>query len=132
MLFGLKTSQLHGQRRGPTTSSCYRCGGPHLASVCRFKDSECHYCGKKGHIAKVCRAKSKQAAQKQSHDSSTNKDKERAKTTHHVIDVIPEDQSYPLLSLPGSRAKPMLVTVKVDNADLQMELSGHGSISVDY
>ena len=41
-----------GQRRGPTTSLCYRCGGPHLASVCRFKDSECHHCRKKGTLPK--------------------------------------------------------------------------------
>ena len=50
--------------------------------------------------------------------------------THHVIDVIPEDQSHPLLSLPGSRAKPMLVTVRVDNADLQMEADTGASASI--
>ena len=33
---------------------CYRCGGNHFPGKCQFKDSECHYCGKKGHIAKVC------------------------------------------------------------------------------
>ena len=119
-----------GQRRGPTTSLCYRCGGPHLASVCRFKDSECHHCGKKGHIAKACRAKAKQAAQKQSRDSSTHKDKGRAKATHHVTDVTPEDQSYPLLSLPGSKAKPMLVTVRVNDAVLQMEVDTGASASI--
>ena len=78
----------------------------------------------------MCRAKSKQAAQKQSCDSSTHKDKEQAKTTHHLINVIPEDQSYPLLSPPGSRAKPMLVTVRVDNADLQMEMDTGASASI--
>ena len=27
--------------------SCYRCGGPHLASHCRYKDAVCRGCGKK-------------------------------------------------------------------------------------
>ena len=28
----------------------YRCGGKHAADSCRFKDMECHYCHKKGHL----------------------------------------------------------------------------------
>ena len=36
---------------------CYRCGGKHLASLCRFKSEDCHSCGKRGHIAKVCRSR---------------------------------------------------------------------------
>ena len=43
-------------RSSPT---CYRCGGPHLANKCRHKDTQCRYCKKKGHLAKVCRAKSR-------------------------------------------------------------------------
>ena len=27
--------------------TCYRCGGDHLAPVCKFKDSLCNYCKKK-------------------------------------------------------------------------------------
>lgn len=38
---------------------CYRCGGTsHQANVCRFKELNCNYCKKKGHIAKVCLSKS--------------------------------------------------------------------------
>ena len=36
---------------------CYRCGGRHAFDSCRFRDSECHYCHKHGHIAKKCRKK---------------------------------------------------------------------------
>ena len=36
---------------------CYRCGATdHWASTCRFKDTTCHKCKKRGHIAKVCRS----------------------------------------------------------------------------
>ena len=41
------------------TVVCYRCGGPHLAPACKFKETECLYCKKKGHLARVCRAKAK-------------------------------------------------------------------------
>ena len=33
---------------------CFRCAGPHLATGCRHQHSECHKCGKMGHLAKVC------------------------------------------------------------------------------
>ena len=36
---------------------CYRCGDSHLATNCRFSDAICHFCKKRGHIAKVCRTK---------------------------------------------------------------------------
>ena len=34
------------------------CGGPHLAPVCKFKDTICGCCKKKGHLAKVRKSKS--------------------------------------------------------------------------
>lgn len=36
---------------------CGGCGGPHVRKICKFLDAECHNCGKKGHIAKVCKSK---------------------------------------------------------------------------
>ncbi|KAL7825671.1 hypothetical protein SRHO_G00334090 [Serrasalmus rhombeus] len=50
--------------RGPSTKaapsqsqSCYRCGEAHRPESCRFKDVECRYCSKRGHIARWCRKK---------------------------------------------------------------------------
>ena len=51
------------RRSNPTTKMpshkdiCYRCGGKHTLVSCKYKDSECHFCNKKGHLAKVCKAK---------------------------------------------------------------------------
>ena len=44
---------------GSARSLCYRCGGRQNSSECWFKDSECHHCGKKGNIKKVCSSYSK-------------------------------------------------------------------------
>ena len=44
-------------KRGEVQPMCYRCGGKHKAPDCRVKEMRCHQCGKKGHLAKVCRSK---------------------------------------------------------------------------
>ncbi|XP_058020965.1 uncharacterized protein LOC131189120 isoform X1 [Ahaetulla prasina] len=35
---------------------CGSCGGQHQRQRCKFKDATCRRCGKKGHLAQVCRA----------------------------------------------------------------------------
>ena len=42
--------------RNQQSSHCASCGGEHPRSTCRFRNAECHKCGKLGHIAKVCRS----------------------------------------------------------------------------
>ena len=44
-----------------SSTSCYRCGGKHNQQTCRFKSETCHFCNKRGHIAKVCRSKKRQS-----------------------------------------------------------------------
>ena len=43
----------------PATVECYRCGGNHYATKCRFMEATCRTCGKKGHLARVCRSSAK-------------------------------------------------------------------------
>lgn len=58
--------EVHFTKKTGSSSVCYRCGGDHLATSCKFKGVECHRCKKKGHIARVCRS-SKEASKGQ-HD----------------------------------------------------------------
>ena len=44
--------------KGRANPTCYRCGGSHLASECRFCNADCRRCKKIAHIAKLCRSKS--------------------------------------------------------------------------
>ena len=105
-------------------NNCYRCGGKHSSSNCRFKDATCHYCKKTGHIARVCRTKAKQqGAPKPSHDTP--------KKMHQVSDgaSMPQPESddpYNLFTVgersPQARSGPIMVTLNVSGADLSMEV----------
>ena len=53
-----KRAQKHSNNGNSGT--CMRCGGTnHRSNDCKFKDSECHFCHKKGHLEKVCMQKRK-------------------------------------------------------------------------
>nr|XP_061834657.1 uncharacterized protein K02A2.6-like [Nerophis lumbriciformis] len=47
--------QLGADRRVPL-SGCFRCGGSHGPTDCRFIDAVCHNCHKRGHLARKCRS----------------------------------------------------------------------------
>ena len=54
-------------RSSDNQTKCYRCGSSHQARECPFKDAECQYCKRKGHIAKVCRTKARDEGNKMAH-----------------------------------------------------------------
>ena len=41
----------------PPRRPCFRCGSAHSSETCRFKDTECRFCQKIGHLEKVCMTK---------------------------------------------------------------------------
>ena len=48
--------QSAGKASTAQADNCYRCGQKtHKATNCPFKEAKCHYCGKVGHIKRVCR-----------------------------------------------------------------------------
>ena len=51
---------------------CKCCGGNHGSKNCRFKDTTCNNCGKKGHIKKICRSPKKD-------------DKDKAEGRKHIV-----------------------------------------------
>ena len=64
------------QRAVSTTTECYRCGENHYAMKCKFINADRRSCGKKGHLARVCRARSK------SSKSATTTSTARGQPTH--------------------------------------------------
>ena len=79
-----------------------RAGGRHPADKCRFKESDCHHCGKKGHLAKVCRSRKREnAAKKSQNQTARAKTRTRSQTAHHVVEETESVQSTRTASIPS-------------------------------
>ncbi|XP_060550814.1 coatomer subunit epsilon isoform X2 [Pantherophis guttatus] len=49
-------TERHRRERRERREDCASCGGSHQQQTCKFRDSICRHCDKKGHLARVCRA----------------------------------------------------------------------------
>ena len=92
---------------------------------------QCHHCRKKGHIAKVCRSKNQRGQHQQGPGSSATAKPGR---TRHVDEVPPlaevEDSPYSLYHVSAGTAAPICVTVKVNGANLKIEMDTGASLSL--
>jgi len=93
----------HSQWRA-TPTDFYRCGAKHKATDCKFKDAECNFCKKKGHIAKVCHSKLKMQ-------------KSETHQMHADNDCEPRNTHF-FHTQGSSCSSPILITVKVNGVDL--------------
>eukprot|EP00731_Ephydatia_muelleri_P001678 Em0001g1678a len=128
----LKKSQKPKNDRGSSTSTskdtapsrssptCYRCGGKHLAPDCRHKESECHTCGKKGHISRVCRSKGKTGGNSKPPKGQNAK----------VVEAEEEIFVINLSKVRGQKVDPFMVSVLVDGKALEMEVDTGASVSL--
>jgi hypothetical protein len=95
---------------------CYRCGGRHELSACPFKQYDCRFCKKKGHLARVCRKKGRSSP-------------ERA---HHVDreETSNEGEYTAMFHVSSGKVKPLYVTVTVNGNPLSMEIDTGASVSI--
>ena len=109
--------QLQQRTKDVQGKACYRCGGTnHKADDCRFREQVCRNCQKKGHIARVCRSKSKAPTQ----DVKT-------------VDREAEDDYEDLLGAvasPSGRVPPLKVQVTLDGRKVPMEIDTGASRSL--
>ena len=86
------------QGTGSFEKECSRCGGKHSPAHCPFKNAECHYCKKKGHIARKCRQKGHQKV-------------------HHVGEKeVPGGDSgeYLIFHVKSGQTAPLLISMEID------------------
>ncbi|KAF4090749.1 hypothetical protein AMELA_G00055870, partial [Ameiurus melas] len=106
---------------------CFRCGGPHYANDCKFKETVCHTCRKKGHLAKKCRsAKNKaknetwKARQAQAHTHHVKEDDGEAACAFNMF-TVDTDEGPP---------RPYYATVTVEGQDIKFEVDSGATASV--
>ena len=113
----------HGQ---PSTRSvkfsCYRCGSSeHKPAECPFKEAECHFCHRTGHIAKVCQSKLKQRSAF----------KAPTKTTNAVSETDqPNTNEYEMYHLHAKKSRPFIVELSVSGSVLEMEMDTGATRSI--
>ncbi len=118
-----KTSAPTYTERGEA-QPCYRCGGEHSHSSCRFKDAECRYCHKKGHIAAVCRQKLKNSkpSSRQIHTAAGQQEEEEDFPEYsNLIDRI--TTRTPL-------GDPLMVTIEIEGIPVKMEVDTGATLSI--
>ena len=108
-------------RKTPLSSQCYRCGANHSPDSCRFKTVDCNHCGKKGHIARVCRSKARlsQKQQPTPHNPRT-----------HQIEVQTEPQEYAMFYSGSGNPTPIQVTLSVSDVEVTMEVDTGAALSI--
>ena len=120
----VRQERRHPQRRAPNQPvakpqdpECYRCSGKHRATECKFRETECLVCKKKGHIARACR--SKQRSQIRTHQFLTS-------TTDQA-----ETDEYSLYHTHGQgNTPPILVNLRLNGKDISMELDTGATLSI--
>ena len=118
-----KKQQSMGQS-GQSKTECHRCGGKHWASQCRFKDYECRYCKKRGHLASVCRKKEAQAK------SEVDLDKGRKGHTN-AVEGEEKNEDYSLFQVTGQvPCKPLLASMLINGVPIEMEIDTGASVSL--
>ena len=117
--FNNGTAKKSDNQKADKSKVCYRCGGKHLASLCRFKSEDCHSCGKRGHIAKVCRSRL-QTKKAQPQNSSQ---------VHNLSEQLLDSQ-YDLFVVHTSSGNPLTTTLQVEGHQLTMEIDTGAAVSL--
>ena len=130
----MNTSREPATQRPPTRAPCYRCGrATHDPKDCRHRESVCHFCNKKGHIAPVCRSKQQQGAgRKPDRRSGFNRSpRSRPQQTKYVsAKEETSDTELPIYAIGESSSRPLRTDVLVNGKRLTMEIDTGAAVSI--
>ena len=128
----MENNQQHGKQAPKVASvkSCQRCGATnHSGYQSKFQQTICHYCHKKGHLAKVCRSKkagSQKSGQQRHHHVVINSLQQQGEANL-------SESSLPLLHLKEPQhaaTKPLTIDVQINGIDITMEVDTGAAVSV--
>jgi hypothetical protein len=138
---------------------CTRCSGAHSSNQCRHKDSQCHNCGRYGHIKIACKSSanfsrgggrrgqgatvnSRQQSQRYQNSRGSVSSRYANRSAVHQLDIDIENNgentivsnekdvnAYSICSIGGSN-KEFSVTVQVEGQEILMSVDTQASVSV--
>ena len=101
----------------------------HTTNNCRFKESLCNFCGKKGHIQRVCRS----CRREMQHPPFSRQGSQR-RQTHHLEEDVPAEAplsvDYNLFAVSVDRVAPITAEVLVNGSNLRMEIDTGAAVSL--
>lgn len=101
------------QQQSSEKQECYKYGGQHNPSDCLFRQYECQYCKKRGHLAKVCRQK---------------RDSHSLESTHFLEEE--KVGEYGIFQVNPGKTKHLYATVIANGNPLSMEVDTIASVSI--
>ncbi len=101
---------------------CMRCGGPHIAPDCKFKDIKCYACGTVGHFASKCLKTKKSHQGKRSTSQSHTHYFDAEDTPASTTPTDASESEYSLFNIQGEDYPPICVQVSVCGKPLKLEL----------
>ena len=122
------------------SQTCYHCEcSNHNTANCKFKDAQCHYCGKTGHIAPACCLKPSQPRIPQTKFTAGQmKAQSKGKKIHHLQnDNQPPDDNanssedeFGLHRVDTHSSDPIIVSLSLYGRKLDMEVDTGATFSV--
>ena len=121
-----------------TRSSCHGCGGSHPRSACKFKDATCRRCGKRVHIARVCRSGTTERQPPHQNTSNTTftttdtaLDEENYPSPASVAkdSSVSQERTYTMFAL-QSKVQPIKVQVQLNSCEITMEVDTGASLTL--
>ncbi|XP_032069854.1 uncharacterized protein K02A2.6-like, partial [Thamnophis elegans] len=113
------------RRKGNSKSACSGCGGNHERAECRFRQALCQQCGRKGHIARVCRAAQPMSSPESQTEGSRPYRTKKARTDcHAILRNSNHDLSCHLLQ------KKIQLAVTIEGKPCEMELDTGSATSI--
>ena len=140
----MNSSPRNKSKNPASNPECYRCGEPHEASTCRFKDAQCFNCGIRGHLAKACRNKSSGKSNKGTESwrretkqpgkrDGKNSERKKEQPTHLVEETTKEYDVYAesMYHVRGeNRLKAYEVSIELCNEPCKFEIDTGATRSI--